>query len=106
MKDFRETFARMADEAIVTRPELAELLATTQGALSQMRYRGELPEVAFPGKRRTCWFVADIRRWLGQQQCREVQPNSAAQLGISSVQGPAPRRGRPRKSDAAGSSSQ
>lgn len=63
-RDFRVTFARMADQAIVTRSEVAELLATTPGALSQMAYRGELPATAFPQKRRACWYVRDIRAWL------------------------------------------
>jgi len=96
MRDFREAFAKMADEAVVTRAELAELLATTQGALSQMRYRGELPEVAFPGKRRTCWFAGDVRQWLGQQISRDVRSSHVALSGVSAAQGPS--RGRPRKS--------
>jgi hypothetical protein len=62
--DFRQTFARMAPQAIVTRDELAALLATTVGAITQMAYRGELPRTAFPDKRRACWFAGDIRQWL------------------------------------------
>ncbi|WP_431017758.1 helix-turn-helix transcriptional regulator [Burkholderia gladioli] len=62
--NFRQAFARMAPQAIINREELASLLATTAGAVAQMAYRGELPPTAFPGKRRACWFVADIRAWL------------------------------------------
>lgn len=64
--NFRLAFAKMAPQAIVSRSELAELLCTTEGAISQMIYRGELPVTAFPGKRRTCWFVSDIRHWLDE----------------------------------------
>lgn len=63
-EDFRAAFARMAAEAIISRFEVASLLATTPGAVTQMAYRGELPPTAFPTKRRACWFVGDIRRWL------------------------------------------
>jgi len=62
--DFRLAFARMAPQAVISRSELASLLSTTQGAVSQMAYRGELPATAFPNKRRACWFVSDVRRWL------------------------------------------
>jgi len=37
--DFREAFARMAPEALINRLELAALLATTPGAVTQMAYR-------------------------------------------------------------------
>lgn len=73
--DFRVTFARMADQAIVTRAEFAELLATTPGALSQMSYRGELPATAFPKKRRACWYARDIRAWL------DAGPTTRPELG-------------------------
>ncbi len=62
--DFRLAFGRMAPQAIISRAELAALLITSEGAVSQMAYRGELPKTAFPGKRRACWFVADVRQWL------------------------------------------
>lgn len=93
-RDFRVTFARMADQAIVTRAELAELLATTPGALSQMVYRGELPATAFPQKRRACWYARDIRAWLDAA--------AAARTTVASFLSQAPaseskvRRGRPR----------
>lgn len=93
-RDFRVTFARMADQAIVTRAELAELLATTPGALSQMVYRGELPPTAFPQKRRACWYARDIRAWLDAA--------AAARTTVASLLSPSPtqeseiRRGRPR----------
>jgi hypothetical protein len=62
--DFRQAFTRMAPQAVITRDELAALLATTVGAVAQMAYRGELPPTAFPEKRRACWFVGDVRAWL------------------------------------------
>ncbi|GGC84740.1 hypothetical protein GCM10011396_35090 [Undibacterium terreum] len=62
--DFRQTFSKLAPQAIVSRSELAILLSTTEGAISQMAYRGELPITAFPSKRRACWFASDIRQWL------------------------------------------
>lgn len=75
MNDFREDFAKMAFHAIVSRAELAMLLSTSQGAISQMAYRGELPATAFPAKRRACWFAGDIRTWLedlaNSRSCRE-----------------------------------
>ena len=64
-QDFRTTFGQLAPEAIISRNELAVLLSTTPAAVSQMTYRGELPQTAFPKKRRACWFVRDIRNWLG-----------------------------------------
>jgi len=87
--DFRATFARMAAEAVITRAELAALLATTEGAVTQMAYKGELPQTAFPAKRRAVWFVADIRRWLTE---------IAARRGTESVESKASmlRTGRPR----------
>lgn len=63
-KDFREAFDGMSPHAVVTRTELAALLSTSIGAVSQMAYRGELPVKAFPLKRRACWFAGDIRIWL------------------------------------------
>jgi hypothetical protein len=63
-EDFRLAFGKMAPQAIISRSELASLLSTTDGAISQMAYRGELPTTAFPKKRRACWFVSDIRHWL------------------------------------------
>ncbi|MRV75833.1 hypothetical protein GJ700_29390 [Duganella sp. FT92W] len=47
-QDIRVTFARMADQAIINRHELAELLSTSPEAVSQMGYRSELPMRAFP----------------------------------------------------------
>jgi len=68
--EFRQAFTRMAPQAVITRDELAALLATTVGAVSQMAYRGELPPTAFPAKRRACWFVSDIRAWLDDAAAR------------------------------------
>lgn len=70
--DFRVTFATIADQAIVTRTELAELLATTPAAISQMAFLGELPATAFPAKRRACWYARDIRRWLDETASSRV----------------------------------
>jgi hypothetical protein len=93
-RDFRVTFARMADQAIVTRSEVAELLATTPGALSQMVYRGELPATAFPRKRRACWYVRDIRAWLDAAAAARNTVTSL--LAPSSTSDGDARRGRPR----------
>ena len=89
--DFREAFAHMATEALINRCELAVLLATTPGAVTQMAYRGELPATAFPEKRRACWFVGDIRRWLGEAAARRI-PMANKQTPRSVF----PRVGRPR----------
>jgi hypothetical protein len=89
--DFREAFARMAPEALINRLELAALLATTPGAVTQMAYRGELPTTAFPEKRRACWFVGDIRRWLGEAAARRL-----ANVDQEPVESVSPRVGRPR----------
>lgn len=93
--DFRQTFARMAPQAIVTRDELAALLATTVGAIAQMTYRGELPQTAFPDKRRACWFAADIREWLNDVAARRSSCNAPARDETNSDM-PRPRVGRPR----------
>lgn len=85
--DFRTRFAAMADQAVINRDELANLLSTTPGAISQMAYRGELPTTAFPGKRRACWFVRDIRHWLNTGSLLRATTKST-QI--------APRIGRPR----------
>lgn len=72
--DIRERFASMDPLAILSKEEFAGLLATTPGALGQMQYLDELPETAFPQKRRACWFVRDVRAWLeGQALRRESQ---------------------------------
>ena len=90
--DFRQAFGKMAPQAIISRSELAVLLTTTDGAVSQMAYRGELPITAFPGKRRACWFVADIRRWL--DEIATARPVCVPQLPSSGVS----KIGRPRHS--------
>ncbi len=90
--DFRQAFGKMAPQAVISRSELASLLSTTEGAISQMAYRGELPSTAFPSKRRACWFVADIRRWLDEMASK--RPLSGEQtLPIEAT-----RTGRPRLS--------
>lgn len=94
--DFRAVFGRMADEAVIDRSELASLLATTPGAVTQMVYRDELPPTAFPGKRRSCWFVRDIRQWLAETTYRRGTKGSALSLeAIPAV--PPPAEGTPRK---------
>lgn len=76
--DFRITFAQMADQAILRKSEIAALLATSDGAVCQMIFRGELPPTAFPEKRRACWFVRDIRAWLDEKSaCRARIINSS-----------------------------
>jgi len=91
-RDFRVTFARMADQAIINRHELAELLSTSPEAVSQMGYRGELPMTAFPEKRKACWFAADIRTWLDAAAARRQLATASVPVAI--VQRP----GRPRLS--------
>jgi predicted DNA-binding transcriptional regulator AlpA len=106
--NFRQAFSRMAPQALINRDELASLLATTSGAISQMAYRGELPPKAFPEKRRACWFVADIRAWLDDaaakrrhdvRQVTVVRSTSELELMRSSSEeiSDRPRIGRPRK---------
>ena len=63
---FRPAFSKMAPQAKKTRSELAARFCTTDGAITQIAYRGELPVTAVPGKRRACWLVADIRQWLNE----------------------------------------
>ena len=85
--DFRAVFGRMADEAVIDRSELATLLATTPGAVTQMVYRDELPPTAFPSKRRSCWFVGDIRRWLAETAySRGVGRNARSDAAVHAVE--------------------
>lgn len=93
-QDFRITFARMADQAIVSKREFAELLATTVGALTQMKYRGQLPQIAFPGKKRDCWYAKDIRQWF--EELTAMREQSAASGLFEAATAPK-RIGRPRK---------
>jgi hypothetical protein len=92
--DFRATFATMASQAIIDRAELALLLSTSAGAISQMAYRGELPIRAFPHTRRACWFVEDIRRWLDQMALNR-SPIFGQQQSQETIR-PSRRIGRPR----------
>jgi hypothetical protein len=89
--EFRQIFAGMAPQAIINRDELAALLATTVGAVTQMAYRGELPPTAFPTKRRACWFVGDIREWLDDAAARRRTDDVVAHENAQK-----PRIGRPR----------
>jgi hypothetical protein len=92
--DFRVVFARMAEQAVISRAELGALLGKTPGAISQMKFLGELPPTAFPGKKKACWFVRDIRDWLDQLATERPVP-----AGLGEDTGPVPRRtGRPRAS--------
>ncbi len=68
--DIRERLQLLDPLAILTKEELAELLATTPAAVGQMQYQKELPVTAFPGKRRACWFVRDVRAWLQVQSAQ------------------------------------
>mgnify|MGYP002403907114 CR=1 FL=1 len=91
--DIRHTFETLSPHAIVSRAELAALLNTSEGAISQMIYRRELPNTAFPSKRRACWFAADIKKWLEEQQepniesvrpilaKQEISQNNPAKIG-------------------------
>jgi len=100
-KDFREEFGRMAAQAVINREELATLLATTAGAVTQMTFRGELPETAFPTKRRACWFVGDIRAWL--DGLAAARSNPSPPISPAADSNPARQRtGRPRISTTAG----
>jgi hypothetical protein len=89
--DFRQAFERMAPQAVINRDELAALLATTVGAVTQMAYRGELPATAFPAKRRACWFVSDIRAWLDDAAARRGKDDAVVHASAQK-----PRNGRPR----------
>jgi hypothetical protein len=93
---FRESFAAMASQAIINRAELASLLSTSIGAISQMGYRGELPQTAFPSKRRACWFVGDIRSWL--EEMARSRPIPLGELNATSASKTGQRIGRPRLS--------
>ncbi|MCA1322886.1 hypothetical protein [Herbaspirillum sp. alder98] len=93
-QDFRITFARMADHAIVSKREFAELLATTVGALTQMKYRGQLPHIAFPGKKRDCWYAKDIRQWFEGLTAAREQRTLSDLVETSTI---SKRIGRPRK---------
>lgn len=91
-RDFREQFSQMATQAVITRAEFAALLATTEGAITQMTYRGELPQTAFPSKRRACWFVGDVRNWL---DCAAASRSTQEQTQANELTSPT-RKGRPR----------
>jgi hypothetical protein len=97
--DFRINFARLAPQAIVTRAELAALLSTSVGAISQMGWRGELPPTAFQSKRRAVWFAGEIRRWLDDlTDARGESRESHSRQGKMRITTP-PRTGRPRNQD-------
>ena len=98
--DFRESFEKMAPQAVLNRQELAVLLSTTVGAVSQMAYRGELPPNAFPHKRRACWFVADIKQWLSAFVADRERP-APIPVGLMPISTPN-KIGRPRKTCAYG----
>lgn len=90
--DIRERFERMAPEALLVVDELAQLLCTTRSGIWQMAHRRELPPTAFPGKRRSVWFVGDIRNWLKQSSASRTAVETDREI-VKSV---APRSGRPR----------
>jgi len=79
--DFRVQFGKMPGDAVISRAELAQLLCTTPGSISQLTYRGLLPKKAFPNLRRACWFVSDLREWLAVTQAshrEQEMPKTAA----------------------------
>ncbi|CAJ0808575.1 hypothetical protein LMG19087_00254 [Ralstonia wenshanensis] len=90
-QDFRAAFALMDPRAVISREELALLLCRSPAAVSLMAYRGKLPRRAFPGERKACWFVQDVKDWLDElasSQPAENQDGDAAERRV----------GRPRKS--------
>ena len=95
--DFRQRFGQMAPQAIISRSELANLLCITEGAISQMTYRDELPDFAFPEKRRACWFVADIREWLDERRQQNKTPKNGPENSTHQLSKPR-KIGRPRRS--------
>ncbi|KJJ99207.1 hypothetical protein UB44_13790 [Burkholderiaceae bacterium 26] len=90
-QDFRAAFALMDPRAIISREELAALLCRSPAAVSLMAHRGKLPRRAFPGERKACWFVGDVRDWL--DELASDQPATAGQVEDMSER----RVGRPRK---------
>ncbi|WP_409706237.1 helix-turn-helix transcriptional regulator [Limnobacter sp.] len=80
-QDFRIIFNQLAADSIINRSELAELLCTSENAISQMAYRGELPATAFPKKRRALWFVRDIKAWLEQSRTPEPATKQSSKIG-------------------------
>lgn len=94
--DFRVQFGKMPGNAVISRTELAQLLCTTPGSISQLAYRGLLPKRAFPNLRRACWFVSDVRDWLAVQASRAGQ-NMPVATSADEAGGAERRRiGRPR----------
>lgn len=80
-QDFRIIFNQLAGDSIINRAELAELLCTSENAISQMAYRRELPTTAFPKKRRALWFVRDIKAWLEQGRTAESATKQTSKIG-------------------------
>jgi predicted DNA-binding transcriptional regulator AlpA len=81
--DIRTQFDAMADWAVITKEELACLLATTEGAISQMAFKNELPRTAFPTTRRAAWFVKDIKQWLEQVAASRTTDSSPEKMKSS-----------------------
>jgi hypothetical protein len=73
--DFRVSFAQMDPQAVISREELAALLSRTPEAVSLLAHRGRLPRTAFPGERKACWFVQDIRNWLDEMAKSHSSPS-------------------------------
>ena len=85
---------RIKRNPVYTKIRTRPLLATTVGALTQMKYRGQLPHIAFPGKKRDCWYAKDIRQWFEELTAVREQSTASDLFGTAT----APKRtGRPRK---------
>lgn len=82
MRDFRVRFNVMAESALITPAEFAELLGMTRNSFYQRRYKGNLPDPVIAENRCLRWRVGDVRAWLAALYATE----------------PIVRRGRPRNS--------
>ncbi|WP_432207801.1 helix-turn-helix transcriptional regulator [Burkholderia pyrrocinia] len=72
----------MAESALITPAEFAELMGMSRTSFYQRRYRGDLPAPVIAKNRCLRWRVGDVRAWLGTLYAAE----------------PTVRRGRPRNS--------
>ena len=97
-QDFRVLFSQMDPLAVINRQEFAALLCRTPQAIGLLAHRGRLPRTAFPGERKACWFVKDVRDWL--EATANNRPASAPaedEVGVAQVRGR--RVGRPRSGE-------
>jgi predicted DNA-binding transcriptional regulator AlpA len=73
-RDFRVLFNGMDDDALITRSELAELLAVSDASVRQMMYLGKMPPKAFPDERRVRFYVRDVRLWFKDRYKERSNP--------------------------------